>query len=677
MNKQFLPVTLEECRQRGWDAPDFVYVVGEAYVDHPSFGHAIISRVLEKAGYRVAMLCLPPWQDASAFTAFGRPRLGFLVTSGVIDSMVNHYTVAKKRRHDDYYAPGGKGGMRPDRATVVYCNRIRQAYRDVPILIGGVEASLRRFSHYDYWDDKVRHSALVDSGATLLMYGMGEKSIVECANWVADGMNPAELPKLRGVCYMSKTADPTCLQAPSHQEVTTDPKKYCEAFMMQYDEQDPIRGKRICQQQDKDRYLIQNQPPLPLTQAELDAVYELPFTRTWHPMYAKDGGVPALQEVEFSIASTRGCFGSCSFCAITFHQGRIIQSRSPESIVKEGKLLTTLPNFKGYIHDVGGPTANFRKPACENQLKIGACKHKQCLYPQPCKNMQVDHTEFMSVLRQLRELPKVKKVFVRSGLRYDYIMADKDNASFLKEFCEHHVSGQLKVAPEHVCPYVLDKMGKPRRQLYDAFCRRYYEVNDKLGKKQYLIPYLMSSHPGSDLHAAIELACYLRDIGFQPDQVQDFYPTPGTLSTCMFYTGLDPRTMKPVFVARSSEDKAMQRALMQFRNPVNHNLVRKALRIAGREDLIGRDAECLVPPEREAQWGQPRAKASASRPAGKSSERRSEESRSQRDGRNPRRDERHNRREESKPPRHGGRPDDKPPRHGGNPNADSRRKGRH
>ena len=615
MNKQFLPVTMEECRARGWDAPDFVYVVGEAYVDHPSFGHAIISRTLEKAGYRVAMLCLPDWKDESAFKRFGRPRLGFLVSSGVIDSMVNHYTVAKKRRHDDAYAPGGKAGMRPDRAVVVYCNRIRQAYRDVPILIGGVEASLRRFSHYDYWDDKVRHSVLVDSGATLLMYGMGEKSILECANWVADGMNPAELPRLRGVCYMSKTADPTCLQLPSHQEVITDRKKYCEAFTMQYDEQDPIRGKRMCQQQDKDRYLIQNQPSLPLTRKEHDAVYELPFTRTWHPMYQKDGGVPALQEVEFSLASTRGCFGSCSFCAITFHQGRIIQSRSPESIVKEARLLTTLPNFKGYIHDVGGPTANFRLPACEHQSKVGACKQRQCLFPKPCKNLQVDHKEFMALLRQLRELPRVKKVFVRSGLRYDYIMADKDAASFLREFCEHHVSGQLKVAPEHVCPYVLDKMGKPRRELYDAFCDLYVRVNERLGKKQYLIPYLMSSHPGSDLNAAVELACYLRDIGFQPDQVQDFYPTPGTLSTCMFYTGLDPRTMKPVFVARSPEDKAMQRALMQFGNPRNHDLVRKALRLAGREDLIGRDRECLVPPERDPVRDARRASARRDNPA--------------------------------------------------------------
>ena len=595
MNQQFLPVTPQEAASRGWDAPDFVYVCGDAYVDHPSFGHAIISRVLEHAGYRVAMLCLPPWQDASAFTRFGRPRLGFLVTAGVIDSMVNHYTVAKKRRHDDAYAPGGKAGMRPDRATIVYCNRIRQAYRDVPILIGGVEASLRRFSHYDYWDDKVRHSILVDSGATLLMYGMGETSILECADWVARGMNPAGLSRLRGVCYMSKTADERCVQLPSHREVCADRKKYAEAFLIQYNEQDPIRGKRLCQQQDDDRYLIQNEPCLPLSREALDAVYDLPYTRRWHPMYDKDGGVPALQEVEFSIASTRGCFGSCSFCAITFHQGRIIQSRSPESILREARLLTRLPNFKGYIHDVGGPTANFRQPACQKQLTQGACKGRQCLFPTPCKNLEVSHTELVDILRRLRALPGVKKVFIRSGLRYDYIMADKDS-TFLRELCEHHISGQLKVAPEHVCPYVLDRMGKPRREVYDAFCRRYTQVNQRLGRKQYLIPYLMSSHPGSDLQAAVELACYLRDTGFYPEQVQDFYPTPGTLSTCMFYTGLDPRTMERVFVARSPEEKAMQRALMQFRAPQNQALVRKALRLAGREDLIGYDRECLVRP---------------------------------------------------------------------------------
>ena len=613
MNDRFLPVTPEKMHALGWDAPDFVFVCGDAYVDHPSFGHAIISRILEQAGYRVAMLCLPPWQDESAFRRFGRPRLGFLVTAGVIDSMVNHYTVAKKRRQEDAYAPGGKAGMRPDRATVVYCNRIRQAYKDVPILIGGVEASLRRFSHYDYWDDKVRHSILVDSGATLLMYGMGETSIIQCANWVADGMNPAELSRLRGVCYMSKTPDPSCIMLPSHAEVSTDKRRYAEAFLTQYEEQDPIRGRRMCQQQDTDRYLIQNEPSLPLSREALDAVYDLPYTRRWHPMYDKDGGVPALQEVEFSIASTRGCFGSCSFCAITFHQGRIIQSRSPESIVKEGRLLTTLPHFKGYIHDVGGPTANFRLPSCQKQLKSGTCKNRQCLYPTPCKNMTVSHKELVDVLRQLRALPKVKKVFIRSGLRYDYIMADKD-PTFLRELCRYHISGQLKVAPEHVCPYVLDRMGKPRREVYDAFCQRYRDVNERLGLKQYLVPYLMSSHPGSDLNAAIELACYLRDIGFYPEQVQDFYPTPGTLSTCMFYTGLDPRTMQPVYVARSPEEKAMQRALMQFRAPRNQPLVRKALRLAGREDLIGFGRQCLVPP---GEARPPRAPEHRTRPAGK------------------------------------------------------------
>lgn len=602
LGKTFLPVTPEEMKQLGWDAPDFVYVCGDAYVDHPSFGHAIISRLLEKAGYRVAMLCLPPWQDERAFTRFGRPRLGFLVTAGVIDSMVNHYTVAKKRRHEDSYAPGGRAGMRPDRATIVYCNRIRQAYRDVPILIGGVEASLRRFSHYDYWDDRVRHSILVDSGATLLMFGMGERSIIECANWVADGMNPAALHRIRGICYMSRRPDPACIQLPSHEEVSQDRHRYAEAFLTQYEEQDAIRGKRMCQQQDTDRYLIQNEPSLPLSREELDAVYDLPYTRRWHPMYDALGGVPALQEVEFSIASTRGCFGACSFCAITFHQGRIIQSRSVASIEAEAKLLTTLPNFKGYIHDVGGPTANFRQPACKKQLSCGACKNRQCLFPKPCPNMQVSHQELVEILRRLRALPKVKKVFIRSGLRYDYIMADPDT-TFLRELCQHHISGQLKVAPEHVCPAVLEKMGKPGREMYDAFVRRYQQVNEQLEKKQYLIPYLMSSHPGSDLTAAVELACYLRDTGFCPDQVQDFYPTPGTLSTCMFYTGLDPRSMTPVFVARSPHDKAMQRALMQYRDRRNWPLVRQALELAGREDLIGFGPKCLVPPEQERPCG--------------------------------------------------------------------------
>lgn len=599
LNKTFLPVMLDECHARGWDAPDFVYVCGDAYVDHPSFGLAIISRILEKAGYRVAMLCLPPWQDASAFKQFGKPRLGFLVSAGVIDSMVNHYTVAKKRRHDDAYAPGGKGFMRPDRATIVYCNRIRQAYRDVPILIGGVEASLRRFSHYDYWDDKVRHSILVDSGATLLMYGMGETSIIECANWVADGMNPAELPKMRGICYMSKTPDPTCVQLPSHQEVSTDKRKYAEAFVIQYDEQDPIRGKRMCQQQDTDRYLIQNQPCLPLSREALDAVYDLPYTRTYHPMYKAEGGIPALQEVEFSIASTRGCFGSCNFCAITFHQGRIIQSRSPESILREGKLLTQLPNFKGYIHDVGGPTADFRGPACKKQLTKGACPNRNCLFPEPCKNMVADHRDYVKLLRELKDIPGVKKVFIRSGIRFDYVLADKDQ-TFLSELVKDHVSGQLRVAPEHVSNRVLSYMGKPRHEVYQEFIRRFDACNKKTGKQQYALPYFMSSHPGCDLEDAVELAEYIRDMGFIPEQAQDFYPTPSTLSTCMYYTGLDPRTMDPVYVPKSPHEKAMQRALIQYRNPENYELVCEALRRTHREDLIGFGPKCLVRPRKMA-----------------------------------------------------------------------------
>ena len=595
LGHQFLPVTLEECHKRGWDAPDFVYVCGDAYVDHPSFGHAIIGRILEQAGYRVAMLCLPPWQDAEAFKRFGKPKLGFLVTAGVIDSMVNHYTAAKKVRSEDAYAPGGRAGMRPDRATIVYCNRIRQAYRDMPILIGGVEASLRRFSHYDYWDDKVRHSILVDAGATLLMYGMGELSILQCADWVRRGMPHEELAEIRGICYMQKTPEERAELLPSHEEVKADRRKYAEAFLVQYEEQDPVRGKFLCQKQDTDRYLVQTPPQPPLSRKELDAVYDLPYTRRWHPMYDKDGGIPALAEVEFSIASTRGCFGSCSFCAITFHQGRIVTSRSPKSILDEAKLLTTLPGFKGYIHDVGGPTANFRLPACKKQLAHGACKGKQCLYPRPCKNMQVSHAELVEILRDMRKIPKIKKVFIRSGLRYDYIMADKD-PTFLRELCKYHISGQLKVAPEHVCPQVLAEMGKPGRDVYDAFVARYKAVNEQLGIKQYLVPYLMSSHPGSDLNAAVELACYLRDMHLHPEQVQDFYPTPGTLSTCMFFTGLDPRTMQPVFVPRTPQEKGMQRALLQYSRPENQPIVRKALRLCNREDLIGYGSKCLVPP---------------------------------------------------------------------------------
>lgn len=591
----FLPISPAEVRKRGWDAPDFVYVAGEAYVDHPSFGHAIISRVLESAGYRVALLCLPEYRSAEAFKLFGKPRLGFLVSSGVIDSMVNHYTAAKKRRNTDVYARGGQAGLRPDRAVTVYANRIHEAYPGMPVLIGGVEASLRRFSHYDYWDDKVRRSVLVDSAATLLMYGMGEKTILDCCDWVARGMPAHELQSLRGICYMAKEPPKNAAIIPSHSEVSSDKRAYCRAFMLEYEEQDPVRGHALCQQQDNMRYLVQNPPAMPLSRMELDAVYDLPFTRRAHPAYDSLGGVPALKEVRFSLSATRGCFGACSFCALTFHQGRIVTSRSEESLVKEAKLLTTFPDFKGYIHDVGGPTANFRQPACDKQLKIGACKNRQCLYPSPCKSIKVSHAELVQLLRKLRALPKVKKVFIRSGIRFDYVMADKNDV-FLRELCQHHISGQLKVAPEHISPNVLAKMGKPQCEVYKAFAARYAAINEKLGMKQYLVPYLMSSHPGSTLNEAVELAEYLRDIGHQPEQVQDFYPTPGTLSTCMYYTGLDPRDMTPVYVPKSQREKAMQRALLQFRNPANHALVREALRLCGRDDLIGFGEKALVRP---------------------------------------------------------------------------------
>ena len=594
----FLPVSMADMKARGWDAPDFVYVVGEAYVDHPSFGHAIISRVLEHAGYRIAMLCLPEYHSAEEFRRFGRPKLGFLVSSGVIDSMVNHYTAAKKRRSEDVYAPGGKAGLRPDRAITVYCNRIHEAYPGMPVLIGGVEASLRRFSHYDYWDDKVRRSVLVDSAATLLMYGMGEKTIVDCCDWVRRGMPAHELMQLSGVCYMAKQPPKGATLIPSHEEVAADPKAYAKAFMMEYGEQDPVRGCVLCQMQDSQRYLVQNPPAMPLSTPELDAVYDLPFTRCAHPMYDKLGGVPALKEVRFSLSAVRGCYGACNFCALTFHQGRIVTARSENSLVKEARLLTTFPDFKGYIHDVGGPTANFRAPACDKQLKSGACKNRQCLFPSPCKNLKVSHRDLCQLLEKLRALPKVKKVFIRSGIRYDYVVADKD-PTFLKQLCKHHVSGQLKVAPEHVSPNVLSKMGKPGRDVYDRFVQKYEQTNKNLGLKQYLVPYLMSSHPGSTLNDAVLLAEYLRDIGHQPEQVQDFYPTPGTMSTCMYHTGLDPRDMTPVYVPKTAHEKAMQRALLQFRNPRNHELVREALRLCGREDLIGFDNRCLVPPERD------------------------------------------------------------------------------
>ena len=595
LSNPFLPVCPEDVAARGWDQPDFVFVTGDAYVDHPSFGLAIISRVLEKAGYKVAMLPQPEYHDCEAFKLFGRPRLGFLVTSGVIDSMVNHYTAAKKRRSEDAYSPGGRAGYRPDRAVIVYCNRIREAYGSIPILIGGVEASLRRFAHYDYWDDRVRNSILVDSGADVLMYGMGERIILETVRALESGV-PFHDMRIPGTCVMSRETEPSYVTIESAEEVAADKKAYARAFKVQYDEQDPVRGRGICQKHGA-RYLIANPPAMPLSQKELDDTYALPYVRAWHPMYDSLGGIPALKEVEFSIAHVRGCYGACSFCALTFHQGRIVTARSHESVIAEAKKLTKLPDFKGYIHDVGGPTANFRRPACDGQLKRGACKNRQCLFPTPCRNLVADHSDYISLLRELRALPGVKKVFIRSGIRFDYLLADKSPA-FLNELVRHHVSGQLKVAPEHVAPRVLRTMGKPPVEVYNRFVEAYKRANQQAGTDQYLVPYYMSSHPGCTLDDAIELALYIRRSGHRPEQVQDFYPTPGTLSTAMFYTGLDPRDMSEVYVPRSPEEKAMQRALMQYFLPQNRELVVKALRKAGRTDLIGFGPDCLIRPER-------------------------------------------------------------------------------
>lgn len=622
MKQAFLPATRAEMESLHWEKPDFVFVTGDAYVDHPSFGCAILTRVLEAEGYRVAVLSQPDWHSAKDFTRFGRPRYAFLVSAGVIDSMVNHYTVAKKPRGEDVYSPGGKRGRRPDRATIAYCNRIREAYGDALILIGGVEASLRRFAHYDYWDDKVRRSLLVDSGADLLLYGMGEESLVEAARCIASGTLLHTLPSLRGACWISDEKPDGYAEVPSFEEVSRSKEAYARAFYLQYAEQDAVRGRPLLQAH-AGRFVCQNPPAPPLSRQALDRVYALPFTRQWHPMYDAEGGVPALEEVKFSIAATRGCFGACSFCALTFHQGRVVCSRSPDSIVREAEQVAALPDFKGYIHDIGGPTANFRRPACEKQRKSGACAHRQCLYPAPCKQLKPDHDEFLKVLRRVRELPGVKKVFVRSGLRYDYILLDKDSP-FLRELCAHHVSGRLKVAPEHVSGGVLALMGKPPRDVYDRFVQKFDAINENLGLKQYVQPYLMSSHPGSDMLAAVDLAEYLRDTRQQPEQVQDFYPTPGTLSTCMFYTGLDPRTMRPVYVPVSPHEKAMQRALMQYRRPQNRALVREALRLAGRDDLIGFGQKCLVPPERQVQGAAgreaPKIRPTAKPPAAKPKE---------------------------------------------------------
>jgi len=596
MKNDFLPMTRQDMQIRGWRELDFLYITGDAYVDHPSFGHAIISRLLEKHGYKVGIISLPDWRSTKDFLRLGKPKLGVLVTAGNIDSMVNHYTASKKKRSDDAYAPGNKAGQRPDRATIVYCNKIREAFGDIPILIGGVEASLRRFAHYDYWDDKIRRSILFDSRADILMYGMGEKQIVELANRLRDGVNVKDIKDVPGTCFISDSPDFENSEIiPSFEDCVESKKKYAESCRIQYYEQNPYTGKVLIQKHN-DKYLIQNPPMSPLTTKELDAVYSLPYIKDYHPSYEELGGIEAIKEVKFSLVSSRGCFGSCNFCALAFHQGRIVTARSQKSILAEARQMVYDPDFKGYIHDVGGPTANFRAPPCSNQLKNGACKNKQCLFPTPCKNMKIDHSEYLSLLRQLRNIDGVKKVFIRSGIRFDYLINDK-NDEFFHELCEHHVSGQLKVAPEHVSDNVLKYMGKPKNSVYNRFSEKFYKINEKLGKKQYLVPYLMSSHPGSTLHDAISLALYLKEHGINPQQVQDFYPTPGTISTCMFYTGLNPFTMEKVYVPKTPKEKAMQRALLQFRNPDNYKLVTEALKLAGREDLIGFSPKCLIRPK--------------------------------------------------------------------------------
>lgn len=590
----FFPINMKEVKERGWEQVDFVYVCGDAYVDHPSFGAAIICRVLENRGYRVAFLAQPDWRTNEDFLQFGRPRLGFFVSSGNIDSMVAHYTAAKKHRSDDAYSPGGKSGKRPDRAVIVYCNKIRELFGDVPIIIGGLEASLRRFAHYDYWDNKVRRSILFDSQADLLSYGMGENQTIEIADRLNEGEHISHLRDIKGTCYACDVRETplTGAECPSFENVVNNKREYAVSCRIQMDEADHIRGKLV-KQRHGNKMLVQNPPMPPLTTEELDAVYKLPFMRAVHPCYDNQGGVPAIAEVEFSIAHNRGCFGACNFCSLAFHQGRFITSRSKESIIEEAKLLTTLPGFKGYIHDIGGPTANFRRPACDVQIDKGLCKGKKCLAPKPCPNLIANHEEYLDILRQVRKLPKVKKVFIRSGIRFDYLIADKDDR-FFRELVEYHTSGQLKVAPEHCSAAVLDAMGKPHIETYLEFAKKYFRYNKEIGKEQYLVPYLMSSHPGSTLKDAVELALFLKKNKIRPEQVQDFYPTPGTVSTCMFYTGLDPYTLKEVYVARSEHDKALQRALLQYFNPKNRSLVTEALRKAGRSDLIGSGPNCLI-----------------------------------------------------------------------------------
>ncbi len=597
--KDFLPVSKADMAARGWDQCDFVYIIGDAYVDHPTFGHAIISRVLESRGYRVGIIPQPNWRNPDSIKLLGEPRLGFLVMGGNMDPMVNHYTVSKRRRSYDAFSPGGKMGMRPDYATVVYCNLIRQSYRNVPILIGGIEASLRRLAHYDYWSNKLKRSILLDAQADLLMYGMGERSIVEIADALDSGLSIHDITFIRGTVYKASSLkdiyDYTLL--PSYSKLIEDKRNYAESFYTQYCNTDPFSGSVLVEPYDERTFIVQNPPQEPLSQQEMDDTYNLPYMRSYHPMYEKDGGIDAIKEVKFSLQSCRGCFGGCSFCSLTFHQGRIIQSRSHESLLREATLLTKDPEFKGYIHDVGGPTANFRQPACEKQLQKGVCPTKQCLFPSPCKNLIVDHSDYLALLRKLRALPGIKRVFIRSGIRFDYLLEDKDD-SFFRELVKYHVSGQLKVAPEHISDPVLKLMGKPSNAVYERFLKKYFTLCRQEGKDQYVVPYLMSSHPGSTLKDAISLAEYLHMHHLAPEQVSDFYPTPSTISTVMYYTGLDPRTMKPVYVATNPHEKAMQRALIQYRNPKNYDLVYEALQKAGRTDLIGYEKSCLIRPRK-------------------------------------------------------------------------------
>lgn len=600
MSQGFLPLCRKDMEERGWEQVDFVYVCGDAYVDHPSFGHAVITRLLEAHGYKVGIIAQPDWKEKTSVMEYGEPRLAFLVSAGNMDSMVNHYSVSKRPRRTDAYTPGGVMGKRPDYASVVYGNLIRQTYKKTPVILGGIEASLRRMAHYDYWSDRLKRSILLDSGADLISYGMGERSILEIAEALEAGIDVKDLTFIPGTVFRAKSLDsvydPVIL--PGFEEMKQDKLLYARSFYTQYCNTDPIKGRCLAEPYGEHLYVIQNPPSRPLGQEEMDEVYGYPYMRTYHPSYEKDGGVPAIAEVKFSLISNRGCFGGCSFCALTFHQGRILQTRSHESLLDEAVKMTEDPDFKGYIHDVGGPTANFRQPSCDKQLEHGVCKNRQCLYPKPCRNLKADHKDYVRLLRKLREIPKVKKVFIRSGIRFDYVMADSDD-TFFRELCAYHVSGQLKVAPEHVSDAVLSRMGKPENKVYQAFVKKYKRINQELGKDQYLVPYLMSSHPGSTLKEAVELAEYLRDLGYMPEQVQDFYPTPSTISTCMYYTGVDPRDMKPVYVPKNPHEKAMQRALIQYRDPKNYDLVLEALKKAGRMDLVGYDRHCLLRPKKQ------------------------------------------------------------------------------